>query len=561
MTTMLATVDPAPPLGRNLTSGSSLVRLAEVGLLVLLATWLRTFWLSAEPHMDELYHLLASQGWLAAGEPRIAHGLYERGWVFTQLVALTLSFLGQSLEVARLPSVIFGTALVALVFLWLRTTTGAVAAWLAGLLLALAPVAVEMSQIARFYALHALVFWLGVMAVWRLVEGGDRTSVRVGLGLFAGVTLLLAKHLHELTVVGVLGIGLWLALVLGPTAWRWTQAGGRSRYALALGALGLGALALLLLAQSGLVQKMWQELRYAPAWAASLQNQAHFYHIYLLGQFPLFWPATAFLAIAALAFRPRAAGLCATIFAVTFLVASLAGLKAPRYIYFTLPFLFALWGIGAQSIAARLKTALVAQADAAAGLSHGLAPRGLARNALLAGAILFTLIASGGPAQLLFHVGKGKAPEDAGRLTAEWPGLEPALRPWLDDAEVVLTSNELAALWWLGRADYLVHASRLSELTPGALEGNDPRTGLPVIATPLTVREVIACHRSGLVILDERERGPAGVPDPVRAELTASTTPVPAGLGQLALYRWRHEGPIAACASAVAQKRGTAGDA
>ena len=532
-------------------------RTAGFCLLTLLAIWARSFWLGADLHMDELYHLLAGQGWLATGEPRIADGVYERSWLFTGLVAQSMKVLGTEPAAVRLPSVLFGTALVLLVFTWLRRIAGPIAAWTGGLLLALSPLAVEVSQLTRFYALHALVFWLAAVALYRLVEGSDGRRARIGLGVATPLLLTLAWHLQLLTAIGSLGLGLWLAWMMTPRAIRWTRRGGSARYLVAGGLLLSAGLVGLVAIHAGLPQEAWAKLRYAPGWATSLQNQVHFYHIWLLTQFPLLWPATGFLAIAALAFRPRAAGFCIAVFGTTLVLESVAGHKAERYIYFVLPFLMALWGIGLQSIAGALASAIGREADAAAAGSLAFLPRGLARMSLLTGAVLFTFVASGGPAQLLFHLAKGKTPIDSGRLSAEWQALPAVAHPWLEGAEVVLASNELAALWWLGRTDYLVHGSRLSELAPGALEGIDPRTGLPVIATPESVADIIACYRSGLIVLDWRDHGPAGVSDAIRARIATLTALVPMPeFHDLLVHRWQHEGPVRPCAAGLPKRAG-----
>jgi hypothetical protein len=551
MTTHLAS--GTAPLPFRSAAGSRPTVWLEATLLMLLAAWLRTFWLDAPVHMDELYHVLASTGWVESGEPRIASGLYERSWLYTIFVGLGSTATDGPLLFGRLSSIVFGCALVGLVFAWLRGVAGSVAAWTAGLFLTFAPLAVELSQLARFYALHGTVFWLAAMALWRAVEGDDPLLRRSAIAL-AGLGLaVLAWHLQLVTRLGVVGGTGWAALMLAPGTWRRVRSGGRAIQMVAAGASLTAVLLAMLAVAAGLPQLLWQELRHAPGWALSLQNQAHFYHIYLLGQFPLFWSATAILGIAAIAFRPRAAAFCLMIFGTTLLLESLGGHKAYRYLYFALPFLFALWGLGVHAIWHRIVPAIAGEAAAAAAELPDGFPKRAARDAFVAATVLFLTVASGGPAQLLFHLAKGKDPIDAGRLTTDWQAIVPALRPWLEGADVVLTSNELAALHWLGRADLLVHGSRLSEHDLDADEGIDPRTGLLVIRTPDRVTAAIACHRSGVVILDDRDRGWSGVPDVTRAAIAAVTERLELpGVRNLQLFTWRHDQPLPACATPAA---------
>lgn len=525
---------------------------AEALLLLAVALSVRIAWLDAVPHIDELYHLLAAEGWLRHGEPRIAQGSYDRALLYTILTALAVDTLGPSLQAARASSVLFGLGLVLALFLWCRRTAGPVAAWTAGLLLALTPIAVEISQLTRFYALHALAFWIAAVCVFRLATAEDSLAVKAIVAAAALACGLLAWHLQMLTIVGGAGLGLWLGIVAAPHLLDWLRAGGPGRRvvvpATAVVAVGLGGLILI---RSGLLELAWEQLRHAPMWAVVFQDHYHFYHVRLIQAFPLFWPVTGFLALAALSFRPQAASFCLCLFGVAFVVASLGGMKAERYLYYALPFLFALWGIGLAVLFERLRAGALRLAEAAAASSVPFLPTGIGRGALLGAALLFAVIASGAPAQLLFHLARSKAPDDPGRLTPGWAAAAHELRPWLESADVVVTSNELAALWWLGRADVVVNASRISELRHGEAHVVDPRTGFAIISSPDAVRRVVTCHREGLVIVAERDQGGAGVPRETEQAIAAASTRLDLpGLERLRVYHWKHAEftPSASCA-------------
>ena len=75
-------------------------------------------------HPDEFHHILAAQGLLATGEPRIAEGVYTRVYLQTWLVAKSFSLFGDSLAAARVPSLIATALLVATLFAWLRREAG-----------------------------------------------------------------------------------------------------------------------------------------------------------------------------------------------------------------------------------------------------------------------------------------------------------------------------------------------------------------------------------------------------------------------------------------------------
>jgi hypothetical protein len=185
------------------------------------STLIRFIEIDRWPHVDELYHVMAAQGWLAHGEPRIADGLYTRAELFTALVAGSLRLFGDNLVAARLPSVVAGSLLVVAVFLWTRMVVGSAAAWIAALLLCLSALSFQLFLWARFYALHALVFWLGAIGTYALVEAELSLWRKLGLVVGIGVAFLLALHLHDVTLVGLAAIAVWLCLTVA-LPWLWS---------------------------------------------------------------------------------------------------------------------------------------------------------------------------------------------------------------------------------------------------------------------------------------------------------------------------------------------------
>ena len=172
--------------------------------------------LDKPPRFDELYHLLGARGYLEHGEPRIAEGVYERARYFTAAIALLFSAFGESLVVARLPAVICGSLLVSLLFVWVRSVAGQPAAWFAAIAFLISPFAAQVFQEVRFYAPFILLFWLGAMAVYAASTAERPSSGRlVWLTLAAAVCLCGAMYLQPLTLIGLVGLGLWLAIQVG----------------------------------------------------------------------------------------------------------------------------------------------------------------------------------------------------------------------------------------------------------------------------------------------------------------------------------------------------------
>lgn len=527
---------------------------AEVLLVGAIAVLPRLLWLHADPHIDELYHLLAAEGWLRSGEFQIGTGLYERAWLFTLVVGWFLTSIGDTLTVARLPALLASTALVVALFLWVRSEGDRLAAWLAALLLALSPLAVELSQMARFYTLHALAFWSAAILCYAAARPALELRARLGFGLPALLALVLALHLQMLTAVGATGLGLWLTLQGAPPALVWLRAGSPVRWLLpaALVLLTLAALAAAI--QSGLAAEAWQQFRWAPLWAQEFQNRPHFYHLRLAAQYPVLWPLAGFLALAALAWRPRPAGFCVVLFGVAFGLGSLAGMKDDRYLFYALPFLFGLFGLGIAALWTSLRLIAFDAAERSRMQLLGWLPARPVRMGLIAAALLFMVSAGTAPAMLAFDLARGVHPHGPGRISGDWWRAAPELAVWRERAGVVLVSDELAALAALGRADVLISGTRRSELA-GAPGGRDPRTGVRVVDDLASIETLLRCEPSGLIVLAARDLAFGwSVPMPVRAAIESGAERLPLDQApELAAYVWQHDhAPDPTCALALA---------
>lgn len=263
--------------------------------------------LSSLPHFDELYTVLAARAWLLDGEPRIAEGVYDRAQLFTIIVAQFFQAFGESIVVARLPSVIAGSLLVVAVFLWTRAVAGNLAAWIAALFVALAPGTIQVSQFARFYAFQGLVFWMAAIGVYFVCTRRFDVRTTIPIAVACGLAFLLALHLQILTAIGLVGLLLWVALAVGVPALLLL----RTRPALfwsTIAALVIVAAAVLAATVfSGLLEGLIYRYRQTPLHALPVRNQVWFYHVALIERYPSLWllfPLTALLAIAN---RPRPA--------------------------------------------------------------------------------------------------------------------------------------------------------------------------------------------------------------------------------------------------------------
>lgn len=484
---------------------------------------------------DELYHVFAARNWLVEGEFRIGEGTYSRASLFTVLTAFFFAGFGESLEVARLPSLLAGTALVPIVFLWVRREADGRAAWLAAILLGLSAEAIEISQFARFYALHGLLFWLAAIGTYELVlrpGGAVRTSL---LGLAILTACASALHFQITTLIGLAGLGCWIVLVRGapllaksPLGWVW----GLLTVLAAL-------VVVLLVLQSELGQWLLDLYLVAPLWTQENQGMFWYYHRYFLINYPSIWPLTALAVIIGLSYRPKPVVFCACIFTIIFAFQSFGAVKGPRIIYYAMPFLFVLWAVAISCIWPALQRGLhevVEGALHALGIRRALRPLMWGVLALIFTSVVFANLAS---LKTVTKVAGLTLPGQESR--GDWRAAADELTPWLAEADVVMSTEELMALYYLGRHDVLVSNSRLAETAEGTEFTIDHRTGHPIVSTPESVGLIVDCYEDGLIVSSESHwRIPWALNDEVADFIEAHTERLRLNAQGIHAYVWQH---------------------
>jgi 4-amino-4-deoxy-L-arabinose transferase-like glycosyltransferase len=510
-------------------------------LVAVLALAVRLPHLDHLAYVDELYHFLPAQAWLAEGQLRIAEGTYDRTPLFTIFIAQWLELFGENLIVARLPSLIASTALVVLVFLWTREVAGSLAAVLAALLLALDPEIIEISQFARFYALHCLFFWLGAVGAYRLVTSPPPALGRAVL-LAAGVLICFgaALYLQITTLIGLLGVAVWSVVALSLPRLR--RSSPRGRWGIAAGVVLLGGATVGILIESGLAAELLARYRSTPLYLADRRDEFWFYHFFLTIYYPTLWPLTALAVVVGFAYRPRPTAFCACVVAIAFVLHSFAASKSMRYLTYASPFLFVLWGIALAAVWPRLRRFLE---EVGAGALAWLGLGRLGRSgvfAVLALVLVFTVAANGAFVRTTATMFDVVIPPM--QRPADWAAAKEPLAPWLANAAIVLTTSELEALYHLGRYDVLISKSRLSELDDGDEFSLDPRTGRPVIGSSESLASIMECYPEGLIVSSAaRWRNPEQLDHAVANLVEARAEEVELSAFDMQAYVWRQQRP------------------
>ena len=171
---------------------------------------------------------------------------------------------------------------------------------------------------------------------------------------------------------------------------------------------------------------------------------------------------------------------------------------------------------------------------------------------LIAGGVLFLVVSNGAPARTLLKPFGISLQTD--ETSNDWTAAAAALAPWLEQASIVLTPNDLYALYYLDGYDVAVNPNLLSEISDGTEFSLDPRTGHPVISSAASLRLLMACHPDGLYVADAKTHpfnwpGTEKLNEAIRSQMTPIDLPAE---WRLFAFRWdRLEGTEqpAACAS------------
>jgi 4-amino-4-deoxy-L-arabinose transferase-like glycosyltransferase len=259
---------------------------------------------------DEPQHIYAARAWLATGEPVLPSGMvYDRALPFTQLVAGSLALFGDGIFAARLPSALFGTATVALVFQTGRLLFGFGIGLLAMFLVAALPFELTWARTCRMYAVYQFFYLLAIYAFYRGFEArpsapdpltrllnrlpwGARLTFQGEIGaawlVLSAAALVCALLLHDLAVV--IGVSVLVYALLGAGIEAMHSGRGvaaRSKYTfLAAAVVVVGALRLLM---PGELEQVTKNLLFRPSWIGDSQPEVLFYLNFLNtgAQFPL----------------------------------------------------------------------------------------------------------------------------------------------------------------------------------------------------------------------------------------------------------------------------------
>lgn len=484
---------------------------------------------------DEFYHYFAGLSFARDGTFAIGAGHYDRAAPFTALTGLSMLAFGDGLFALRLPAMISGILLVASMALWLQRRSP-LAALIAAGLMAIDTFGLQLAGFARFYTLHALMIWLASVGTYALITQPRPALHRALLAAGVAGAIALALDLQILTLISIVALALWAGLDVAIFAHGRARALFGRRRILTLLLLACVSLAILAMSSLGQVAtSLYDRFWNAALWSQESQFDYLFYFESLraYGLLTYLFPVAL---VGAWRFDRRMALFLALMFVVPVLIASIAPQKAPRYIFYAIPFFLAIWAIAA-AWALHAATQLASRRH----LPGWAAPALLLAMAVLLVGSAYNFRSNAARLKTFAQTGDVVSREEMRKSrNVDWAPWTPMLRQALSGTEKLVGVDDMRTLYFLGRLDLMLNRTIQWDLTRQEF-ARDTRTGVLMASQPRSIERYMKCTRSGAIIVPAgRWREFSVIPstaDAIQRQATRVNLPADA---PFRVYRWNN---------------------
>jgi len=503
-------------------------------LLIIAGAYLRlahldrpSFW------VDEFNHVVAAQAMLEGKGAVFPSGLpYQRGMLYTKIVAFSFSLFGVSEFGARFFSAVFGVLTIPLVFfvagrMFRHLGVGLVAAFLQ----AFTPFNIGWSRVSRMYAIFQFFSLLAAYAIYAGIESDRKKSIAATdrsnrwlrmklrfaawnidfVWLFiAALAMAIATYLQVLSGIILPGLLiyffimlLWAAAIEG---WRSAVA---SKYAFfmvtaLLGVAGITALA------PGLLAEAREAMNFSPNWARYDYVQNKFYYLWFLTSNFYFTIAAFFMigAVVAAAERRKPAIYLLCVFVVALgLLSTLFVVKVERYIFHLFPFYLI---IAAYGVIKLFDFAFALNREALKKYPQSHSARLSKLNLLAVAAVGIGILGASDWLRYSRKIPSFYTASNGAVGYEEWREACDYLRRQQIEGQPVVSTLPIAVHYYLGRIDYYL-ASRQNPRDEEIIMKNgapvDYYSNARVIDTVEDLQNLMAEQPRGWLIVDEYRLG------------------------------------------------------
>lgn len=559
---------------RNKTSRSSIIFLF---ILVVVGASLRlinlgqsSFW------VEEVKHVYGAQSFLENGEFALPSGLeYNRAQPFTFLVAVSFKLFGINEFAARLPSAIFGTLSILLVFFVGKGLFNERVGLIAALFLTFLPWEIGWSRVCRMYTMFQFLFLWGIYVFYKGFEKEQHLDNSVALQrknklmgiisawsinwkwfIFSGLIFGISFAVHNLT--GLFGISLLVYLILMFFAVVYTQGLSQALWSKYFGLFSFIILftGFVFLIFPQLLQQIKELANFYPYWYKLMDPRSYLYYWELLIS-DLKFPIGVFFLIGVIqiAIRLNKRGFFLLFcFGVPFVMHSFVfGMKSDKYIFNIFPIflLIAAYGFGniIESEIVRIKTLLIK-------LKVNSKFRNFVNERNLKIAIYVVFFAWLPISRWFFNSFELPTIRSGSKhLGGLYTNGAVTHRDWREACEyvaqmrgendVVVTSHSLNVYYYLGKVDYVLYRGDLDEIKKYDQKSADGHNLEPFVNAMFIddlnhFTRIVQEHQRGWLIMDkyrfnQKAYTPPAISDFVKEKMTLHKTSAD---GTLFVYSW-----------------------
>ena len=190
--------------------------------------------------------------------------------------------------------------------------------------------------------------------------------------------------------------------------------------------------------------------------------------------------------------------------ATTLALHSLAAQKDERYVFYILPFIAVLLGVGLTTAITGYWNWLRRALPDLLGERASFAMIGRVATALAAAGVLFAFANNPPAADVLrMLAGAPKVERLDDSWIANWPAETAALQPIVEPPTILVTSSGMKAIYYLGDYDFELNANVADETDTGRDFGIDERTGRQALSSPASVELLMSCYSDIVFVIDE----------------------------------------------------------
>ncbi|MCA9471150.1 MAG: glycosyltransferase family 39 protein [Nitrospirales bacterium] len=319
----------------------------------------------ADYGLDEIFHVYVAQELINGDPPILPSGFhYERGLPYSYLVAIAGSVGGFNETALRMPSVLFGVLVIALVYGFTARWYSAFAGLIAAFITTFSPIEVALSREVRMYTMLQFLF---LLIAFLFYEGFETSSsqhhphpgrallktwfvpyeVRPIFLLWAGLLFLLAWRVHALIQPAMSGIIAYMLVMAGmAVVMKGLPRPLRQKYMVSGLAVLLGGIVGSVLFPEK-VAKLLAESHSIPLFYEERAYNWNYFRWELLDEYPIIFGTLTFSFLVCIVKQPKLGLFLGVVFVVPFLLHSLVfTFKTYRYIFHLLPLMYIAAAVG-----------------------------------------------------------------------------------------------------------------------------------------------------------------------------------------------------------------------